>query len=86
MIGSISLHAVHLPPSIETTIMIHRISPTFRRRLTAPALMLAVALASACAANPSGPGGPAPDAGGLMALYNASIASAAVYRPEWRRK
>jgi len=50
-----------------------------RLRRAAPGLLLA-ALVSACAANPSSPAGPAP--AGLMALYDASIASAAVYRPQ----
>ena len=63
--------------------MILQSSPAIRRRLSASALALVLAFASACAANPSGPGGPAPDSGGgLMALYDASIASAAVYRAE----
>ncbi len=54
---------------------------SLRLRGAIPGLVLA-ALLSACAANPSSPAGPAPAGSELMALYDASIARAAVYRPQ----
>jgi hypothetical protein len=60
--------------------MAHRSSPI---RISLFTVVLA-ALVSACAANPASPAGPAPagPGNGLMAIYNASIASAAVYRAQ----